>query len=230
LHRNRSRAICFAAITIRSHASPTSVRAVCSFITALPVSLFFEEGQFPIPSAPFPHSGPELFSAACVQTITAATSVSLSRVSPTPPALSGRGLLCPMVTSEMRNGCERTNEEWPPLADAFREIHRFILKAVDGNAAAASALFQRYLNGELPDELLRISRSWVQEEQACAPSRSQGESIGVADPQAGEHLTPVRPVERRRLRRAGERRRRRPHLQGTGGATGSPLDVGESRS
>jgi hypothetical protein len=227
LHRKRSRAICFAAITIRSHASPTSVRAVCSFITALPVSLFFEEGQFPIPSAPFPHSGPELFSAACVQTITAATSVSLSKVSPTPPALSRRGLLCPMVTSEMRNGCERTNEQWPPLADAFREIHRFILKAVDGNAAAANALFQRYLNGELPDELLRISRSWVQEEQACAPSRSQRESIGVADPQAGEHLTPVRPVERRRLRRDEERRDYWRHLQGSNRVSGTSVKVGK---
>jgi hypothetical protein len=50
LHRKRSRAICFAAITIRSHASPTSVRAVCSFVRALPVSLFFEEGQLEIPS------------------------------------------------------------------------------------------------------------------------------------------------------------------------------------
>jgi hypothetical protein len=78
----------------------------------------------------------------------------------------------------MRDDCERINEQRPPLADAFREIHRFILKAVDGNAATANALFQRYLNGELPDELLRISRSWVQEEQACTPSSSEGESIG----------------------------------------------------
>jgi hypothetical protein len=132
-----------------------------------------------------------------------------------------------MVISEMRDDCERINEQWPPLADAFREIHRFILKAVDGNAAAANVLFQRYLNGEMPDELLQISRSWVQEEQARAPSRSEGESIGVADPQASEHLTPVRPVERRRLRRAGEWRRGRPHLRGGGCAAGSPLDVSE---
>ena len=124
----------------------------------------------------------------------------------------------------MRDDCENINEQWPPLADAFREIHRFILKAVDGNATAANALFQRYLNGELPDELLRISRSWVQEEQACAPSGSAGESIGVADPQASEHLTPVRPVERRQLRRAGERRR----LSGRANrASGTSLNVGE---
>ena len=127
----------------------------------------------------------------------------------------------------MPDECERINEQWPPFADGFREIHRFILKAMDGNAAAANALFQKYLNGELSDELLRISRSWVQEEQACAPIRSEGDSIGVADPQASEHLTPVRPVERRRLRRAGEWRRGRPHLPVAGGDTGSPLDVVE---
>jgi hypothetical protein len=128
-----------------------------------------------------------------------------------------------MVTSEMRDDCERINEQWPPLADAFREIHRFILKAVDGNAAAANALFQRYLNGEMPDELLQISRSWVQEEQAYAPNRSEGDSIGVADPQASGHW----PVERRRLRRAGrEWRRDRPRLPG-GGAAESPLHVGK---
>ena len=70
------------------------------------------------------------------------------------------------------------NEQWPPFADGFREIHRFILKAMDGNAAAANALFRKYLNGELSDELLRISRSWVQEEQACAPIRSEGDELG----------------------------------------------------
>src|ERR1700745_2827064 len=72
----------------------------------------------------------------------------------------------------MPDACEPIDEQWPPFADAFREIHRFILKAKDGNAAAANALFQKYLNGELTDELLRISRCWVQEEQACAPNRS----------------------------------------------------------
>ena len=87
-----------------------------------------------------------------------------------------------MVTSEMRDDCERINEQWPPLADAFREIHRFILKAVDGNAAAANALFHKFLKGELPDELLRISRSCVQEEQ-------RGNKIIVVDTEAPEHLT-----------------------------------------
>lgn len=125
----------------------------------------------------------------------------------------------------MPDECKRINEQWPPFADAFREIQRFIMKAMGGNAAAANALFQKYLNGELSDELLRISRSWVQEDQACAPIRSEGDSIGV--PQASEHLAPVRPVERRRLRRAGEWRRGRPHLPVAGRAEGPPLDVGE---
>ena len=122
--------------------------------------------------------------------------------------------------------CERTNEQWPPFVDAFREIHRFILKAMDGNASAANGLFQKYLDGELPEELLRISRSWVQEEQACASNRLEGANIEVADPQASEHLTPVRPVERR-LRRVGKRRRGGPHLQGGTRAGGPSLDVGE---
>jgi len=104
-----------------------------------------------------------------------------------------------MVTSEMRDGCERINEQWPPLADAFREIHRFILKAVEGNAAAANALFQRYLNGELPDE---FAPNCAKLGAGGASERSQH----VARGEAGEYLTPVRPMARRRLRRAGERR------------------------
>src|SRR5262245_29071388 len=120
---------------------------------------------------------------------------------------------------------ERTNEQWPPFVDAFREIYRFILKAMDGDASAANSLFQKYLNGELSEELLRISRSWVHEEQACAPNRLEGAGIEVADPQASEHLSPVRPVERRRG--VGKRRSGGPHLQGAGRAGKSSLDVGE---
>jgi hypothetical protein len=127
----------------------------------------------------------------------------------------------------MLDECERINDQPPPFGDAFREIHRFILKALAGNAAAANALFQKYLNGELPEELLRISRSWVQEEQACAPNSLEGASIGVTDPHASEHLTPVRPTERRRLRRAKERRAGGPHLSDADWAGGPALDVGE---
>ena len=47
-----------------------------------------------------------------------------------------------MVTSEMRDECERLDEQWPAFADALREIHHFIQKAMDGNAAAANALFR----------------------------------------------------------------------------------------
>ena len=129
----------------------------------------------------------------------------------------------------MPDGYERMNEECPPFADAFREIHRFILKAMDGNAAAANDLFQNYLNGELSDELLRISRIWVQEEQACAPSGSAGDSIGVAGPQASENLTPVRPVARRRSQRAGTSRDYRPLLEGGNRASGPDVVSGERK-
>jgi hypothetical protein len=132
-----------------------------------------------------------------------------------------------MVTSmRMPDECERV-EQWPSFADAFREIHRFILKAMDGNAAAANALFRKYLNGELPDELLRISQSWVQEERG-APLRPQGDPVGAAGPQASESLTPVRPVARRR-QRAGTLRDYPPHFQGGNRASGSPEVVSVER-
>jgi hypothetical protein len=47
------------------------------------------------------------------------------------------------------------------------------------------------------------------------------------DPPLRLGLAPVRPMARRRLRRAGEWRRGRPHLPVGGGAAESPLDVGE---
>jgi hypothetical protein len=87
---------------------------------------------------------------------------------------------------------ERINEQWPPFADAFREIRHFILKAVQGNAAAGNALFQKYLAGELPDELLDISRRWVQDDQARASVKPEGDNIGAADPQARECLSAVK--------------------------------------
>jgi hypothetical protein len=45
----------------------------------------------------------------------------------------------------------------------------------------------------------------------------------LVDPQTCIGLALVGPVERRRLRRAGEWRRRRAHFQGAGRARGSPL-------
>src|SRR5262245_51488567 len=113
---------------------------------------------------------------------------------------------------------ERIKEQWPPFVEAFREIHRFILKAMDGNAAAANAAFRKYLHGELPDELLRISQSWVQEEQG-APLKPARDSVGAADSQTSERLTPVRPVKGRRLRRDRNRRRRGSHLLSRRGRT-----------
>ena len=80
---------------------------------------------------------------------------------------------------------EATEEE-PSVADAFRHVYQFILRAMQGDADAASALFQRYLVGELPEELLAISRRCVREDQTlnratpvphCTPqkgSRSRG--------------------------------------------------------
>src|SRR5262245_46150709 len=82
---------------------------------------------------------------------------------------------------ERHDVCERQDEERPPFADAFTLVHRFILTALDGKAADAHVLVQTFLNGELPNELLRISRSWVQEEQ-------HGNKITVIDTEEREHL------------------------------------------
>ena len=58
--------------------------------------------------------------------------------------------------------------ELPTYAPAFKEVYRFILKALDGEVFAATDLFQKYLAGEMPEKLLSISRRWVQAEQAGA--------------------------------------------------------------
>ena len=67
----------------------------------------------------------------------------------------------------------------------------------------------------------------VQEEQSMCPDQVGGDELGSLILKRANNLAPVRPVERRRLRRAGEWRRGRPHLQGAGPAAGSALDVGE---
>ena len=56
-------------------------------------------------------------------------------------------------------------EEEPSVAHTFRHVYRFILRAMQGDTDAASAIFQRYLAGELPEELLALSRRCVQEDQ-----------------------------------------------------------------
>jgi hypothetical protein len=55
----------------------------------------------------------------------------------------------------------------PAYAPAFKEVYRFILEAMDGDIFAATELFQKYLAGDLPEELLSISRRWVKAEQAA---------------------------------------------------------------
>jgi hypothetical protein len=58
--------------------------------------------------------------------------------------------------------------ELPTYAPAFKEVYRYILKALGGDVFAATNLFQKYLAGEMPERLLSISRRWVQAEQAGA--------------------------------------------------------------
>ena len=72
---------------------------------------------------------------------------------------------------------EATEEE-PSVAYAFRHVYRFILRAMQGDTDAASALFQRYLAGELPEELLALSRRCVQQDQT--PNRATPGSSRVA--------------------------------------------------
>ena len=64
-----------------------------------------------------------------------------------------------MRTQGKRNG------EQLSVSHTLRHVHEFILRAVEGDTVAASALFQRYLAGELPEELLALSRRCVQEDK-----------------------------------------------------------------
>jgi hypothetical protein len=67
---------------------------------------------------------------------------------------------------------DRTNgEEQFVLAHSFRHVYRFILAGVNGDAAAAKAIFERYLAGELSEELLTISRQWVRADLAARTTR-----------------------------------------------------------
>jgi hypothetical protein len=55
---------------------------------------------------------------------------------------------------------------------ALRDVFRFVLRAVRGDTAAARAMFERYLAGELPEELLAISRQCVKEDSAKRETKS----------------------------------------------------------
>jgi|SRR6516164_1906737 len=61
-------------------------------------------------------------------------------------------------------------EEQPSISRTFRHVYRFILRAMQGDTTIATALFQRYLAGELPEDLLALSRRCVQEDQRPANS------------------------------------------------------------
>jgi bifunctional non-homologous end joining protein LigD len=82
-----------------------------------------------------------------------------------------------------------------------------------------------YRSGRSPD--------WLKMKNPAAPAVSArrkkigGGTDGDVDPQARFDVTLLRAVARRRLRRAGERRRGRAHFQGAGRAAGSPLGLGE---
>jgi hypothetical protein len=68
-----------------------------------------------------------------------------------------------MQMQDERSG--EPTEEPPSISHTFRHVYRFILRAMQGDTAVASALFQQYLAGELPKELLALSRRCVQEDQ-----------------------------------------------------------------
>jgi hypothetical protein len=57
--------------------------------------------------------------------------------------------------------------ELPAYASAFEKVHQFILKALNGDTLAATELFQKYLAGDMPQELLSISRRWLEAEQGA---------------------------------------------------------------
>jgi hypothetical protein len=71
-----------------------------------------------------------------------------------------------MSMKDERSG--EPTEEQASISRTFRHVYRFILRAMQGDTTIASALFQRYLAGELPEDLLALSRRCVQEDQIAA--------------------------------------------------------------
>ena len=69
-------------------------------------------------------------------------------------------------------------EEQLSISHTFRHLYRFILRAVQGDVAVANGLFQRYLAGELPEELLALSRRCVQNDQKAGELGSQTQVRG----------------------------------------------------
>ena len=76
---------------------------------------------------------------------------------------------------------ESLSETQPTLGHAFRHVYGFILQAVKGDKAAADAIFEDYLAGELSEELLSISRRCVSLDQAGSSKREIEEGLGGAE-------------------------------------------------
>ena len=66
---------------------------------------------------------------------------------------------------------ESLAETCPTLRHAFRHLYDFILQAVRGDKATADAIFENYLAGKLPEELLAISRRCISLDQASSGKR-----------------------------------------------------------
>ena len=66
---------------------------------------------------------------------------------------------------------ESLAETRPTLRQAFRHVYGFILQAVRGDKATADAIFENYLAGKLPEELLAISRRCISLDQASSCKR-----------------------------------------------------------
>ena len=81
-----------------------------------------------------------------------------------------------MSMKDERSG--EPTEEQASISRTFRHVYRFILRAMQGDTIIASAL-QRYLAGELPEDLLALSRRCVQEDQIAA-LRARGSNRGAA--------------------------------------------------
>jgi hypothetical protein len=58
------------------------------------------------------------------------------------------------------------------LRGVFEDVYRFILQVANGDRATADTIFEDYLDGKLPEQLLSISRGCVSADQAGSPNRN----------------------------------------------------------
>jgi hypothetical protein len=73
---------------------------------------------------------------------------------------------------------DRDHREQITEYSAFRDVYRFILGAVGGDASVAKAMYERYLAGELSEELLTISRRCVKEDSVERKTKSDRDGGG----------------------------------------------------